>query len=139
DLVRVGVRVEAEQPDRAGVRPPQPDSAFDGGGFTRPVRSQNSEDLTLGHRERDVVHRDQRPVRLAEMRDLDGRPVAGGRGGLHQGYGRWAFPCGHGCLPLRAANLGAPNSRHRVGSCIKKTDITMIDGWYLFVNRRWWR
>ena len=51
DLVRVGVRVEAEQPDRAGVRPPQPDSAFDGGGFPRPVRSQNAEDLTLGHRE----------------------------------------------------------------------------------------
>ena len=28
DPVRVGVRVEAEQPDRAGVRPPQPDSAL---------------------------------------------------------------------------------------------------------------
>jgi len=36
DLILVGVRVQAEQPDRAGVRPPQPDSAFDGGGFTRP-------------------------------------------------------------------------------------------------------
>jgi len=58
----LGVRVQAEQPDRAGVRPPEPDGAFDGGGFPRSVRPQNAEDLTLGHRERDVVHRDQRPV-----------------------------------------------------------------------------
>jgi hypothetical protein len=51
DLVLVGVRVQAEQPDRAGVRPPEPDGAFDGGGFPGPVRPQNAEDLTLGHRE----------------------------------------------------------------------------------------
>jgi hypothetical protein len=49
DLVLVGVRVQAEQPDRAGVRAPEPDGAFDGGGFPRPVRSQDAEDLTLGH------------------------------------------------------------------------------------------
>jgi hypothetical protein len=51
DLVLVGVRVQAEQPDRAGVRPAEPDGAFDGGGFPGPVRPQNAEDLTLGHRE----------------------------------------------------------------------------------------
>lgn len=42
--------VQAEQPDRPGVRFPEPDGTFDGGGFPRPVRSQDAEDLTLGHR-----------------------------------------------------------------------------------------
>jgi hypothetical protein len=51
DLVLVGVKVQAEQPDRACVRPPEPDGAFDGGGFPGPVRPQDAEDLTLGHRD----------------------------------------------------------------------------------------
>jgi hypothetical protein len=51
DLVPVGAGIQAEQPDRAGVRLPEPHGAFDGGGFPRSVRSQDAEDLSLGHRE----------------------------------------------------------------------------------------
>ncbi len=74
DLVCVGVRVQAEQPDRARVRRPQADGALDRGDLTRSVRAQDAEDLTLGHRERHVVDRDQCSVGLAEMRDLNRRP-----------------------------------------------------------------
>jgi hypothetical protein len=35
------------------------------------VRAEDAEDLPLGDRERHVVHRDQRPVGLAQVRDLD--------------------------------------------------------------------
>ena len=74
-FVPVGLRVEAHQPDRARVRRPEPDGALDGGGFARPVRAEDAEDLALGHRERDIVHRDHRPVGFAEVLDLHRRPA----------------------------------------------------------------
>jgi hypothetical protein len=66
----VGSGVQAEQPDRAGVRFAEADGAFDGGGLARPVRSQDAEDLPFGHRHRDVVHRDQVSAGLTEVADL---------------------------------------------------------------------
>ena len=44
------------------------------GGLARAVRPEDAEDLAFGYREGHVVDRDQRSVRLAEMRDLDRRP-----------------------------------------------------------------
>src|SRR6202034_2616327 len=74
DLLPVGLGVQAEQPDGAGVWFAEPDDALDGGGFPRAVRPQDPEDLALSHRERDVVHRYQGSVALAQVRDLYGGP-----------------------------------------------------------------
>src|SRR5260370_26841506 len=65
------------QRDGPWVRRPEPDGAFGGGGLARPVRPEDAEDLALGHRERDVVHRDHGPVGLAEVLDLHRRPARG--------------------------------------------------------------
>ena len=70
DLVPVGLRVQAHQPDCSRVRRAEADRALDRGGLARSVRAEDAEDLAFGDRERDVVDRDQRSVRLAEMLDL---------------------------------------------------------------------
>jgi hypothetical protein len=68
DLILVSLRVQAHQPDCSRVRRAEADRALDRGGLARPVRAENAEDLAFG--EREVVDRDQRSVRLAEMLDL---------------------------------------------------------------------
>ena len=69
----VGLRVDAHQADRPRVWGPEADGALDCGGLSCPIRSEDSEDLALGYRERDVVDSDQRTVGLAQLRDLNGR------------------------------------------------------------------
>jgi hypothetical protein len=54
----------------ARLRCAEADRALDRGGLARSVRAEDAEDLAFGDRERDVVDRDQRSVRLAEMLDL---------------------------------------------------------------------
>src|SRR5680860_553101 len=66
-------RIEAEHTERALVRAPQALKALHRGGLARPVRAEQAEDLTLGHFERDVLHRHGRAVAFSEPAHGDGR------------------------------------------------------------------
>jgi hypothetical protein len=52
----IALRVQPKDTHRSPVRFAQPFQAFDGGGFTGPVRTDHSEDLTFIDFKRDLVH-----------------------------------------------------------------------------------
>jgi hypothetical protein len=74
--VPVGLRVEPEDPDLAGVTLPQPFHAFHRGGLARAVRAEDAEDLSPLDVKGDPVHHRLGPwasVPLGEPRHLDDR------------------------------------------------------------------
>jgi hypothetical protein len=77
ELGGVTDRVEAEYSDLARVGVAQSDHALHGGGLACPVRSEDPEDLALGHRV---------AVDLAQVRHVQGRP-----GAVERRHRRW-FP-----------------------------------------------
>ena len=71
--VTVGLRVQPEDPDLAGVTPPQALHAFHRGGLARAVRAEDAEDLSPLDVEGDPVHHGLAPVPLGEPCHLDDR------------------------------------------------------------------
>ena len=68
-----GPRVQAEYPHAAAVGSAQTLQALHGGRLARPVDAEDAEDLTLGHREPDVVDGQVGAVTLHEPLHLDHR------------------------------------------------------------------
>src|ERR1700685_2656926 len=79
-LIRLGI--QAHQPDRPRVGGAEADGALDRRGLAGSVRAEDPEDLALAYRERDVIDRDQLTVRLAQMRDRNGRTARSIRVGV---------------------------------------------------------
>jgi len=74
--VTVGLRIQPEDPDLAGVTPPQALHAFHRGGLARAVRAEDAEDLSSLDVEGDPVHHGLgpwSPVPLGEPCHLDDR------------------------------------------------------------------
>jgi hypothetical protein len=68
ERVLIHLRVMAENGNRAPVGMPQACDAFDGGGFTCPIRAEHSEYFAFVHVERDVIYRLDVAVIFFEVR-----------------------------------------------------------------------
>src|SRR5271165_5573039 len=106
--------------DLPGCRGVESDDHAHGGGFPAPVRPKETGDLAGCDGEAEVVHREDRPVALGEMTNLDYRAGALGSGRLAAGAADGQGDCGlsrvgfgewPGRKPARSWNPAAAVSR----------------------------
>ena len=98
---RRGGRVEAAQPDRAGLRREQPGHQADERRLAGAVGAEQADELALAGREGDAVHRGARAVAEADLAQVDDRIGPGG----HRARG----------LAAASGRAAARGSRHASG------------------------
>src|SRR5687767_7696346 len=74
-LVDIAERIETEHRDGSAIRRAQPFDAFERGGFSGAVRTDQSEDFAVVDLERDVIDGNRRFVGLSKSRNLDNCPI----------------------------------------------------------------